>query len=280
MRVLFTGSRDWTDEKALRAVVDALPADAVVVHGAARGADEIAGQLAKARGLAVEEHPARWEEHAPGWCRCAAPLPRTCKGAGRRRNQLMLDRGVDVAHAFPLPSSIGTVDMVQRLEAAGVPTTVHRQRARLLVHTARLPNPRARIPGYRGPDAVNVTRRGGGAAADPFAPSDALLDAGLACKRLAKRKKGALGGATEEARLDLAFAWYRELYLEEMRGSYRRQQQAWRALLGRGRVVLLCYCGTAHRCHRRVLAELLVAVGRRHGVEVVDGGELAGEALT
>lgn len=36
-RVLFTGSRDWTDVDAVRAVVDALPADAVVIHGAARG---------------------------------------------------------------------------------------------------------------------------------------------------------------------------------------------------------------------------------------------------
>lgn len=149
---------------------------------------------------------------------------------------------------------------------------------RLLVHTARLPNPRAKIPGYRGPDAFNVTRRGGGAAADPFAPSDALLDAGLAAKRLAKRKKGAIGGSEEE-RLDLAFAWYRELYVEEMRASYRRHHAAWRALLGRGRIVLLCYCGTAHRCHRRALAELLVAVGRRLGVEVVDGGEVGAEGL-
>lgn len=278
MRVLFCGSRDFTGEAAIRAVVDALPADAVVVHGAARGADDIAGRLAKARGLAVEEHPARWTEHAPGWCRCGAPLPRTCKGAGRRRNQLMLDSGVDAAHAFPLPSSIGTVDMVQRLEAAGVPVIVHRVGPRLLVHTARLPNPRARIPGYRGPDAFNITRRGGGAAADPFAPSDPLLDAGLACKRLAKKKSGP-GGATEEERLEFAFAWYRELYIEEMRASYRRNPAAWRELLGRGRLVLQCYCGTAHRCHRRVLAELLVAVGQRHRVEVVDGGELGPEEL-
>ena len=143
----------------------------------------------------------------------------------------------------------------------------------LTVYTARLPNPRARIPGYRGPDAFNVTRRGGGAAADPFAPSDLLLDAGLACKRLAK-KKSAPGGATEEARLDFAWVWYRELYLEEMRASYRRNHAAWRALLGRGRVVLCCWCGTAHRCHRRPLAEVLVLIGKRIGIEVVDGGEM------
>jgi hypothetical protein len=278
MRVLFTGSRDWTDEAAIRTVVDELPPDAVVVHGAARGADTIAGRLARQRGLVVEAHPAKWSEHGDGWCHCSMPLPAICSAAGPRRNQLMLDRGADVAHAFPLPESIGTVDMVQRLKAAGVPTTVHQRGPRLLVHTARLPNPRAKIAGYRGPNAFNVTRRGGGAAADPFAPSDALLDAGLAAKRAAK-KKGATGGATEEERLTLAFALYRELYLVEMRDSYHRHHAAWRALLGRGRVVLLCYCGTAHRCHRRLLAELLVLVGKRLGVEVVDGGELGAEAL-
>ena len=144
---------------------------------------------------------------------------------------------------------------------------------RLTVYTARLPNPKAKIEGYRGPDAFNVTRRGGGAAADPFAPSDLLLDAGLACKRLAK-KKSAPGGATEEARLDFAWAWYRELYLEEMRASYRRNRPAWLALLGRGRVVLCCWCGTAHRCHRRPLAEVLVLIGKRIRIEVVDGGEM------
>ena len=74
--------------------------------------------------------------------------------------------------------------------------------------------------------------------------------------------------------LPLAWVWYRELYLEEMRASYRRNHAAWRALLGRGRVVLCCWCGTAHRCHRRPLAEVLVLIGKRIGIEVVDGGEM------
>ena len=123
-RVLVCGSRDWTDPEPIRAFLAGLPADAVVVHGAAPGADRIAGQLAAERGLAVEPVPAEWQVHAPGWCRCRKPLPRYCKAAGSRRNQEMLDRGVDRAGAFPLPSSRGTWDMVNRLRAAKVPVYI------------------------------------------------------------------------------------------------------------------------------------------------------------
>lgn len=128
----------------------------------------------------------------------------------------------------------------------------------LQVYTAQLPH-RGR-PGYYGRDAFNITRGTGGGAGDPFAPSDGLLAAGQACKRAAKK---------DEARLELAFAWYRELFLEEMRLSYRRHRGAWLELLARERVVLCCYCGTHGRCHRRVVAEILARLG------AVDCGELA-----
>ena len=55
---------------------------------------------------------------------------------------------------------------------------------------------------------------------------------------------------------------------------YRDNPAAWRALASRtGEVTLCCYCKTAHRCHRRLLAEMLVAVGRRLGLEVSYQGE-------
>lgn len=135
----------------------------------------------------------------------------------------------------------------------------------LQVYTARLPH--HGCVGYQGRDLLDVTRGSGGHLGNPFAPSKPLLVAGQASKAAAKRKS-APGGATDRERLDLWFAWYRELYLEEMRASYRAHRGAWRALLARKRVVLCCYCGS-HRCHRRVLAEILVALG------AVDCGELA-----
>jgi len=111
-RALFAGSRDWTDEAPVRAVIDALPTDAVVIHGAARGLDAIVDRLARGRGLAVEAYPADWNRHG--------------KGAGPIRNQRMIDEGHPTeGYAFPLSSSKGTWDMVRRLRAAGVPTTIH-----------------------------------------------------------------------------------------------------------------------------------------------------------
>ena len=137
----------------------------------------------------------------------------------------------------------------------------------LAIYTAQLPNPKAKIAGYRGPDAFNVTRRGGGRVADPFAPSDALLD------EANKRKRKAYG---VEAQLAAVWAWYTPLFTEEMRASYRRNPAAWRALVSRvGEVTLCCYCGTAHRCHRLLLAGMLVAVARHLGLEVNYMGERA-----
>lgn len=128
-RVLICGSRNWVDEAPIRAFVESLPSDAIVVHGAARGADRIAGQLATARGLAVEAMPAAWDVHEPGWCRCREPRPKTCKAAGLRRNQAMLETGPRHAAAFLLPESRGTRDMLARLRRARVAVYVCEARA-------------------------------------------------------------------------------------------------------------------------------------------------------
>ena len=118
--VLICGSRDWTDEAPIKAFIDSLPAGAAVLEGDARGADRIAGRLARARGLAVEAMPADWTVHAPGWCRCPEPKPSYCKAAGLKRNQEMLLRKPSMAAAFVLGASRGTRDMIRRLRSAGV----------------------------------------------------------------------------------------------------------------------------------------------------------------
>mgnify|MGYP001592944048 FL=1 len=63
MRVLVCGSRFWMNAVAIRSRLAVLPADAVVIHGGARGADRLAEAEAKARGLTVP-------------CRLAALWPR------------------------------------------------------------------------------------------------------------------------------------------------------------------------------------------------------------
>lgn len=127
----------------------------------------------------------------------------------------------------------------------------------LQVHTARLPH--HTCPGYTGPDHLDVTRGSGGGLGSPFAPSRELLDEAQRRKRGAKRDPIALAAAWD---------WYAPRYLEEMRASYRTHRRAWDALLARESVVLCCYCGHYDRCHRRLLAEILVKCG------AVDCGEI------
>lgn len=120
----------------------------------------------------------------------------------------------------------------------------------LHVHTARLPH--HGCPGYTGRDAIDVTRGSGGAYGGAFAPSRELLDEAQAMKRRAKK---------DEAKLVEAWGWYAPRYVEEMRQSYRTNRLQWAQLLARAEVTLCCYCGTWSRCHRRLLAELLVKCG-------------------
>lgn len=105
MRVLVTGGRDFANPAMVRLALSAVPSSAVLIHGAARGADSLAAEQWAAWGRAVEAHPADWNKHG--------------KAAGVIRNQKMLDSGVDLLVAFP--GGRGTADMVARCHRAGVP---------------------------------------------------------------------------------------------------------------------------------------------------------------
>jgi hypothetical protein len=106
MRVLICGSRKWNDQDTMEREFRDLPMDAVIIHGGAPGADNMAGSIAKSRGMATDVYVAEWAKYGTA--------------AGPRRNQRMLDEGhPDLVLAFPLPGSRGTWDMVQRAKAAG-----------------------------------------------------------------------------------------------------------------------------------------------------------------
>lgn len=89
MRVLVTGSRDWTEPSV---IFDALVGETatmidVIVHGACpTGADAMADYWAKIYGFRVERHPADWEKFG--------------KAAGFKRNAEMVALGADVCLAF------------------------------------------------------------------------------------------------------------------------------------------------------------------------------------
>ena len=110
MRILVTGSRDWTDRTGIarvlmRIIADNCPmllddkgnpdrrdtSDVVIVHGACRGADLLAAEWAEGCDppIKVEPHPAIWEVDS-----IYNPA------AGYERNAEMVRLGADVCTAF------------------------------------------------------------------------------------------------------------------------------------------------------------------------------------
>jgi hypothetical protein len=119
MRLLVCGSRAWTDRPRLWQILDRLVSQhsdgqVVLIEGDARGADRLAGQLARERGWRLERYPADWTRQG--------------RAAGFRRNARMLQQGrPDLVVAFtvgPLAASRGTADMVRRAQEAGVPVQI------------------------------------------------------------------------------------------------------------------------------------------------------------
>ena len=108
-RVLVCGGRAYNDAKSLNMVLDAAhSANPIVclIHGAARGADALAADWARQRGILALAYPADWAHEG--------------RRAGPIRNQQMLNSGKPhIVIAFP--GGKGTADMISRAEAAGVP---------------------------------------------------------------------------------------------------------------------------------------------------------------
>lgn len=114
--VLVCGGRDFKDREAVFEVLQVLhwvygPA-LRVMHGAARGADSLAGGVARQLGVPEKGFPADWEMHG--------------KGAGPIRNRHMCKLLVDwrdLGHSVQVvafPGGNGTRDMCEVAEKAGI----------------------------------------------------------------------------------------------------------------------------------------------------------------
>lgn len=121
MRILVCGSRDWTDSapihRELLSILDKPLSNGEVkhtlIHGAARGADTLAGMLGHQLGFFVRVYPARWDIHG--------------KSAGPIRNRLMLmDGKPDMILAFTThyDTSRGTKNMCEQARGANLPVFV------------------------------------------------------------------------------------------------------------------------------------------------------------
>jgi YspA, cpYpsA-related SLOG family len=116
MKVLVTGSREWTNEEIIRSELSRLPVGTIIVHGACPwGADTIADRIAVSLGFEVRRYPARWTARMQGH-------------AGTARNQRMIDQEhfeeepIDLCLAF-LKNRIqwgGTMDCATLAREAGI----------------------------------------------------------------------------------------------------------------------------------------------------------------
>lgn len=118
MRILVCGGRDYSNKEYVYSILDECYSQNTrleIISGMARGADTIAWQWAKDRGVKCFEFPADWDRYK--------------KAAGPIRNQQMIDEGFpDAGIAFRGTS--GTADMVRRLKAADIPVLDLRKESR------------------------------------------------------------------------------------------------------------------------------------------------------
>ncbi|MEU8780037.1 DUF2493 domain-containing protein [Streptomyces sp. NPDC048637] len=116
MKILVTGSRDWTDARKIefeifRALYEAKTPfnDAVLIHGACpTGADALADEYARATGMHIIRRLADWD--------------RWRKRAGAIRNAEMVDLQPDICLAFIRNGSRGASMTADLASKAGIET--------------------------------------------------------------------------------------------------------------------------------------------------------------
>lgn len=119
MRVLICGDRGWCNDRisaqfaTMRAYIYSLPLGTIVIEGEAKGADQLARNLALDRGLEVVRFPADWKQYG----RAAGPI---------RNKQMLVEGKPDLVVAFHdnIEASKGTKNMLKQAQKAGIPTEV------------------------------------------------------------------------------------------------------------------------------------------------------------
>ena len=141
-RIGLTGSRNWKLEVPIRRALRATVAEAVaaglrpvLIHGnCPTGADHLADRIWRSWQWVPEVYDADWDSCGRGCPRKPHRVKRWpedrhhpgtlddwCPKAGPRRNQRMIDSGLDVLLAFPLGERSGTQNCIRLAERAGIP---------------------------------------------------------------------------------------------------------------------------------------------------------------
>lgn len=108
MRVLVCGGRDYADRDAVYSALDKLHAKVhitLIIEGGQTGADRLARDWAKLRGIEYETEDADWKRYGPA--------------AGPIRNALMLTKHRPEG-VVAFPGTKGTPDMCRRAVEAGL----------------------------------------------------------------------------------------------------------------------------------------------------------------
>lgn len=111
--ILICGDRNWNNFEIIEKFIKKLLKGTIIIHGDCRGADKIAGYLAKKYGFEVIAFPADWDKYG--------------KAAGPIRNRQMLIEGkpnLVVAFHNDIEKSRGTANMVTQAKEMNVPVII------------------------------------------------------------------------------------------------------------------------------------------------------------
>lgn len=118
MRVLITGSREWTDALFIQHTLQTWrrengnPKVTLVSGACPRGADKFCEDLAEGLfGWEVERHPAEWDKYGPR--------------SGYKRNAEMVALGADVCFAFIKDESKGATHTARLAHKKGIKTIIN-----------------------------------------------------------------------------------------------------------------------------------------------------------
>jgi len=120
MKILVTGSRTWTNWAIIERELKRFPRGTILVHGAARGADSIAAEIAKRLGFERRGFPADWDTYGNS----AGPIRNSQMLAEEHPDVFDVPLDLGLAFTFDLERSKGTRDMVRKLRKARLPVEV------------------------------------------------------------------------------------------------------------------------------------------------------------
>ena len=123
MKLAIVGGRDFDDYERLEIWADELkPTE--IVSGGAKGADALAEEYAKRKGIPITVIPAKWDDMSP-----PCKFKRNVKGelynalAGMNRNTAIVEN-CDIILAFWNRKSSGTKDTIEKAKKSGKKTMV------------------------------------------------------------------------------------------------------------------------------------------------------------